>query len=134
MNYQTKISLSLLLSLFGLQSYAQEPKSYLIAFPGHSRVSSPDELYALINIDSGTEPYHTVLLEDRRLKTQRTLLHYGRSVEVLWNPDSKSFALTNYEGSNVSSCKIIYVDQKVPTIDVWDEILKRIGADGRKPL
>ena len=52
----------------------------------------------------------------------------------MWNPDSKSFALTDYAGSNISACSVIDVDRKVPTIDIWEEILKRIGANERKAM
>lgn len=135
MNHQTKtgiILLGLLFSLCGFRSFGQELKTRPIAFPEHSRASSPDGLYALINVDSDTEPYHTVLLEDRRLKMQRTLLHYERHVDVLWNPDSKSFALTDYAGSDYSLCSIIYVDASMPAINVWEELLKRVTTNERK--
>jgi len=135
MTYRTKariILLGLLLSLCGLQGYGQDLKTYSVSFPEHSRAISPNRRYALINVDSDTEPHHTVFLEDRRLKTRRMLFHYGRSIEVLWNPDSKSFALTNYEGSNISSCMVIYVDQKVPTIDVWGELLEQVTTSERR--
>jgi hypothetical protein len=46
---------------------------------------------------------------------------------VLWNPDSQSFALTDHAGSDYLPCSIIYVDEKVPTIDVWTDLRKRVA-------
>lgn len=137
MIYQTKariVSLGLLIGFCGIQGHGQNMKTSSVAFPEHARATSPDRRYALINVDSDTEPYHTVSLEDRSLKTRRMVFHYDRSVDVLWNPDSKSFALTDYAGSDISACSVVDVDQKVPTIDVWEEILKRIAANERKTL
>lgn len=51
---------------------------------------------------------------------------------MLWNPDSRSFALTDYAGSDYSLCGIIYVDEKVPTIEVWGDLLKRVTPGERK--
>jgi len=44
-----------------------------------------------------------------RAKPRRKLLEYGRSVEVLWNPNSTSFAVTDYAGSNVADCLVFSV-------------------------
>jgi len=83
-----------------------------MGFPEHSRTTSPNRDYALVNVDRETEPYHTVLLENRKLKTRRELFHYGRGIDVLWNPDSQSFALTDHAGSDYSLCSIVCVDEK----------------------
>jgi len=46
-----------------------------MGFPERSRATSPNRDYALVNVDRETELYHTVLLENRKLKTRRELFH-----------------------------------------------------------
>jgi hypothetical protein len=75
-----------------------------------------------------------VFLEDRRMKTRRKLFECGRSIEILWNPDSESFVLSDYAGSDYSECKIISVQDRVPSIDVWDRIVKGITLRQQRTL
>ena len=102
----------ILLALWVRQVGAQNPKTWPMSFPEHSRATSPNRDYALVNVDRETEPYHTVLLENRKLKTRRELFHYGGGIDVRWNPDSQSFTLTDHAGSDYSLCSIVYVDKK----------------------
>ena len=81
-----------------------------MGFPEHSRATSPNRDYALVNVDRETEPYHTVLLENRKLKTRRELFMAEASTSL--EPDSQSFALTDHAGSDYSLCSIVYVDKK----------------------
>src|SRR6266478_4802138 len=53
----------------------------LISFPEHSRAVSPDGRYSITGVYSESEPYHTVFLDDRQLKTRRELFSYSRSIE-----------------------------------------------------
>jgi hypothetical protein len=46
--------------------------------------------------------------------------------------DSQSFALTDHAGSDYSLCSIVYVDEKVPAIDVWTDLRKRVAPSGRR--
>jgi hypothetical protein len=129
---------NLLLLMLTLASVAstqtQVPSAKLIWFPGHSRAVSPDDRYLIFGVDSDSEPYHTVFLEDRRLKTRRNLFNYSRWIELLWNSDSKSFVLNDHAGSDYSECKIIPVDEKAKPIDVWDKILKGIAPREQRSL
>jgi len=113
---------------------AQQRRTRAISFPEHSRAVSPNAQSAIVGVDSDTEPYHTVFLEDIRLKTRRKLFNYGRHIDLLWNPDSKSFALTDYAGSDYSRCTIIFVDESVPTIQLWDELVNSVTGDERSAL
>lgn len=100
-----------------------------VSFPGQSEAVSPDGRYAISGVDSGTEPHHTIYLEDRSLKARRKLLDYDRHIMVLWKPDSKLFAVTDYIGSDSSRCSILSVDEKVAAIRVLD-VLSRQLAEG----
>jgi hypothetical protein len=105
-----------------------------VPFPEQSQAVSPDGRYVIVGINNNAEPYHTVFLEDRALTTRRKLLTYDRHIALLWGNDSKSFAVTNYVGSNGSRCTVISVDQKVPPIEVVDSLLRALSKDARERL
>jgi hypothetical protein len=112
----------------GVFAKSNRPATRAVSFPPRSRAVSPNGRYVIVGVDSDKEPYHTVFLHDRRLKTRRKLFNYDRWIELLWNPDSKSFALTDHAGSDFSECRIIPVDEKAQSIDVWDETVKGSAA------
>jgi hypothetical protein len=127
----------LLVALSNLTAAPTRPQASItrpIDFPEHSRAISPDGRYSIIGIESDSGPYHTVFLEDRRTNMRRKLFEYGRHIEILWNPDSRSFVLNDYAGSDYSECKIISVDEKVRPIDVWDKIVKGITINEQRSL
>src|SRR5262249_32296296 len=117
-------------------SPAQEsgPSARPISFPQHNRATSPDGRYAIVNVESDAQPYHAVFLEDHKLKTRRKLFNYDRWVEVLWNPDSNSFALTDHAGSDFSECRIISVERNAVITDVWAEIQRKTTPEERRHL
>ena len=126
---------AILSTLFLLAAQAQQRHGALsVSFPEHSRAVSPDGRYAIAGVDSDTEPYHTVFLEDRQLMTRRKLFNYDRSIDLLWNPNSKSFALADRAGSDISRCSIVSVDKRVPTVDVWEKLVKAVDPDEQKNL
>jgi hypothetical protein len=100
---------------------------HAVFFPfATSTAISPDGRFAIINLDSDKEPYHTLFLADRRNHVKRKVLEYNRSVDVLWNPDSSSFALTDYMGSNVSECYLYSTDLARPKIKIQNEMIVRM--------
>ncbi len=105
-----------------------------VSFPAQSQAVSPDGRYAVLDLDSDTKPHHTVFLEDRFLRTRRTLFHYERHVVLLWNSDSQMFAVTDYIGSDSSTCSIISVDDKVPRMQALDLLLLQLGEDAKRTL
>jgi hypothetical protein len=123
---KTKTVLLALLAtlIFVSTGFAGSPK---VAFPSSEGPAvSPDDRFAIVNVDSDKEPYHTLYLEDRENQVRRKLLDYGRSVEVLWNPESTLFAVTDYMGSNVSECFVLSTDPNQQRIDIQNEIQRRI--------
>jgi hypothetical protein len=113
---------------------AQQPHTKPVAFPENSRAVSPSGRYVLVGVDADTEPNHTVFLEDIRLKTRRKLFNYERHIEVLWNPDSESFALSDYAASDYSHCSIVSVAENVPQVQIWDEMIKATAANEQRSL
>jgi len=106
----------------------------IVSFPQQSQVPSPDSRYSIIREENRSEPFHTAILEDRVLRTRRKLFDYDRGIDLIWNPDSKSFAVTDYEGSDYSRCRIIFADQTAPTIQVWDKLVAALTKSERKSL
>jgi len=105
-----------------------------ISVPQHRKATSPDGRYTIANVESDAPPYHTVFLVDHKLKTRRRLFNYDRWIEVLWNPDSSSFALTDHAGSDFSECRIICVKRNTVIADVWAEIKQKSNLEERRHL
>lgn len=122
------------MSLYVPSAQAQQPHTNAISFPQHSRAVSPNGRYVLVGVDADTEPNHTVYLENSQLKTRRKLFSYDRHIDLLWNPDSESFAVSDYAGSDYSRCSIISVTENVPPVQVWDELLTAATANEKKSL
>jgi len=117
-----------------MQATASQASPQIVSFPEQSQAASPNARYAIVGEENHAEPFHTAILEDRVLKTRRKLFDYDRHIDLLWNPDSKSFAVTDYEESDYSRCSIIFIDQTVPTIRVWDKLVKALTERERKSL
>jgi len=120
------------LSLCVLSTQAQRPHTNAVSFPEHSRSVSPNGRYVLVGVDAGKEPSHTVYLEDSQLKSQRKLFNYDRHIDLLWNPDSESFAVSDYAGSDYSRCSIVSVTESVSPVQVWDELIKAAPVNEQK--
>jgi len=130
--YRVAITLSLALVMCTVPVAPQEASSR-VSFPSaRSEAVSPDRRFAIVNTDADTEPYHALSLEDRKTKSRRKILEYGRSVEVLWNPESTSFAVNDYAGSNLAECKVFSILPDRPPLDVSDQI--RSGITNPKEL
>jgi hypothetical protein len=98
-------------------------------FPGPQReLKSPDGRYSVENIDSGSEPHHTLLLKKTETGTVRTLCNYNRSVSVLWSPDGKKLVVNDYLGSNLSESVIFFVDQTSSPLDIGAELLQSLKS------
>ena len=99
-----------------------------VSFPSAAREAvSPNGHFAVINLDSDEVPYHTLFLENRQTRVRQKLMDYGRSVEVLWNPTSASFAVTDYAGSNVAECLVFLVSDPRLAQNVADVLQKTIA-------
>jgi hypothetical protein len=53
---------------------------------------------------------------------------------VLWNPDGKSFAFSDFAGSDYAVCSIVSVNEKVEVIPVLENLLKTVSAAGRDSI
>ncbi len=53
---------------------------------------------------------------------------------MLWNPDGKSFALTDHEGSNFALCRVFFVNDQIKTIPVLENLLKRVSVREQKEI
>jgi len=105
-----------------------------VSFPANSRAVSPDGRYAVMDVDRGAQPYHTAFLKDLQLNTRRELFDYDRHVDVLWNPGSTLFAVTDYSEGNFSNCRIFSVNEKITTISVLDQLFRTLYESERKTL
>jgi hypothetical protein len=113
---------------------ARQASTKIVSFPQQSQAASRDARYVIIGEQNHSEPFHTAILEDRVLRTRRKLFNYDRHIDLLWNPDSKSFAVTDYEESDYARCSIVFTDQTEPTIRVWDNLVKALTDRERNSL
>jgi hypothetical protein len=85
-----------------------------VRFPQTSEPAiSPNGMMAVVNRDDDQrDPPHSLYLVDRRAngtETETKIYSYGRHVAVLWNADSTAIAITDYVGSDSSSCLVVRV-------------------------
>jgi hypothetical protein len=120
--HRAAITLSLAVLMCTVPAAPQQLSSR-VSFPStRSEAVSPDRRFAVVNTDADMEPYHTLSLENRKTKSRRKILEYGRSVEVLWNPESTSFAVNDYAGSNLAECKVFSLLPDRAPLDVGNKI------------
>jgi len=99
-----------------------------VSFPSNrTETASADGRFAVVNVDSDFEPHHALFLENRKTRVRRKLVEYGRSVEVLWNPNGNAFAVTDYVGSNISECFVYSTSADEAPVNVADEIQHSIA-------
>lgn len=130
----TLFLIGVLNSSLTMPATASQASTNIVSFPEQSQAASPNARYVIIGGQNHAEPFHTAILEDRVLKTRRKLFDYDRHIDILWSPDNKSFALSDYEESDYSRCSIIFVDQTLPAIRVWDKLVKALTPTERKSL
>jgi hypothetical protein len=113
---------------------ASQESPKIVSLSDQSHAVSPNGRYVIVGEENHAEPFHTAILEDRVLKTKRKLFDYDRHIDLLWNPDSKSFAVTDYEESDYSRCSIIFTDRTHPTIRVRDKLANALKGIERETL
>lgn len=87
-----------------------------LCFPGQKEIESPTGKFVLVTKGDGYEIY---LGKDSGDKP-RKLMEFQRSVCVLWSPDEKYLAVTNYVGSNVSEVQIFDTAMPDYSVNVYD--------------
>jgi hypothetical protein len=90
--------------VFFLATAATGANPQKMSFPGVSSESqSPNGRFVIKNIDSDSEdPAHRLTLIDRRRDSEIKVYRYGRSVDVLWSPNSTAFVINDHEGSDAA--------------------------------
>jgi hypothetical protein len=128
---RTRLSLLGALALVISVLFISQPVSAQVSarFPSSkSELASLDGRYVLQNVDQSQEPYHSIFLKDTRTGNSRKVYEYGRSVGVVWAPDSLHFAVNDYAGSNITETTIFSVDASLSKTDVQDELVQKGGV------
>lgn len=103
-----------LLSIFPLRA-----QSTFAAFPGNLiLLPSPDGNFLIRNIDGPGPLNHQLILEEKKTGVKRQVYDYQRSVAVMWAPDSRHFAVNDYESSNIGEAYIFGVRDSDAKIDL----------------
>jgi WD40 repeat protein len=85
------------------------------AFPGTDVARSPDRKWELRSEPPTNDEGHKLQLRAVADGSVRQVLSFRRHVNALWAPDSKRIAVTDYEGSDSSECRIVDVNTGKPT-------------------
>jgi hypothetical protein len=105
-----------------------------VSFPEGPQAVSRDGRYVVVSTGRPSASRHTLLLEDRVLKTRRKLLNYGKRVVVFWDQYEDLVAVTEYAGTESSRCTIFSVDQDVPPVEVLDLLRSELAESELKCL
>jgi dipeptidyl aminopeptidase/acylaminoacyl peptidase len=98
------------------------------SFPGaRFSIQSPDGRYVVLNEDSDTrEPAHRLLLKKKGSKVALQVLSYGRSVDVLWSPDSSHLIVVDHEGSDSTNSFIFTLPGMAEPVDLRAEMESKL--------
>jgi hypothetical protein len=91
---------------------ALEGAGQVVRFPEtRGPAHAPNGAIAVVNRDDDSvDPPHALYLVSRGHSSgEKKLYSYGRHVAVTWSPDSSALAITDYVGSDTSTCIIVRV-------------------------
>ena len=115
--------------LFVRSSHAQTGHSRL---PGdESEIPSPDGKFVIRNVDGPGQLDHRLFLEEKSTGAKREVYSYMRSVAVVWSPDSRHFAVNDYQVSNIAEAYILGVRDSDGKIDLKKEALSKMESYGK---
>jgi hypothetical protein len=108
-----------------------------VNFPGKtSEIKSPDGLYTIKNVDQpykgGEIPRHVLLFLRKGQNSGIEILNYLRNVDVLWSPDSTSFVVNYWFGSNGASASLYRVNDLKHPIEIGDRLSKALSKNEDK--
>lgn len=94
-----------------------------IPLPGStSQIKSPNGYLVLVNIDSDSEPFHSLVLKNLRTGMEKTLQTYSRHITVSWSPGGDSLFVNDFGGSDYSNCLVYTFDGSFTPLDVTEEM------------
>ncbi len=109
------------------------PPPQPLSIPEQRQVFSPDGRYRLVSRGWPFAPRHSVIMEDRVLKTRRTLFQYHKSVNFLWY-GSTLLVATDDRGDDSSRSVYYSVHKDVPPIQALDLVFSQMEEDERNSL
>ncbi|MGD0887637.1 MAG: hypothetical protein ABR889_00165 [Acidobacteriaceae bacterium] len=100
-----------------------------ITFPGtRSEIKSPDGHYMIKNTDDETrELSHSLSVIDTKNNEVTKIYQYGRSVDILWSPNSDAFIVNDHEGSNMSHPVLFTKPWTVHPLDLFEKLLPSLS-------
>lgn len=104
-------------------------------FPSKSKASfSPNgrfQAYAIVSKPPSGEgeemPWYELRLKDTATDLDRPVKKFIRSLDVLWAPDNKHFAVTFWWGSNVSWVEVYPSEGNMKAVNPYDIIARELG-------
>ena len=111
--------------------------SALTAFPGAKGTVSPHRRYRVSWVaPASSSESHALALENLRTGVSMRLMDFLRHVEVIWSPDDRYVAVTDYSGSTDSAVLIFRTSRPGRTLEVAPPpaIAGKMGAYGHRIL
>lgn len=100
-----------------------ESQNCAVMFPGTLKESvSPDKSFRIENIDESKEKHRLVFFCKDQPKG-KTLLSYGRSVEMLWSPNSEMFVINDWAASNLAFSYLYKTNDILHPIDINEALI-----------
>lgn len=124
----------LLVSVIFCAGVSSEVNAQKTSFPGRPlKVESPDGRYVIRNSDNLHEsPAHTLTLLDKNNNSATKIYMYARHVDVLWSPNSDSFIINDYEGSDSARPVLCLVPWTGNKTDLLKQLLELLRARGEQ--
>ncbi len=100
-----------------------------VSFPGADVARCPGVTqYAVVyRVPPPAQGNHQLVLQDRRSGEQTPLLAFDRHAEVLWSPDCKALAVTDWYGSDTSRVLVFAIPGAASVADIGKVIESQLG-------
>ena len=102
----------------------------LTRFPGTTGdLASPGGMYLLHNLDSDSEPHHSLYVKRRGSSRSERLMSYPRYVEVLWSPNGRRLLVNDHRGSDITTPIVFSFGSKTSRTDLFRLWVNRYGSE-----
>jgi hypothetical protein len=132
MNVKNKIIL-VTIFLFTIISISNvEAKSSICVKSSDAKIcTSPNGRFSIIfgeNLNHSTTQKYVLILKDNMTNIRRILYYYDRWISAIWSPDSQKILINNYAGSDYTLNIILYINRKIPPINLQNELIRYMTA------
>jgi hypothetical protein len=119
------VSFLILVALLG-EVVAAEPL-WKADFPGPNELVDPTGTWSIVWKEPTSTRGHALLLKNLKTREEKHLLWFDRHVTVMWAPDGKALAITDYMGSTDAQILVAQPGISSHLIEVEKNFIRDIG-------